>query len=135
MFGEMQEEQSLKIQRQEDEIAQLKKEKNIWQEDFKKLNEKNLQSLTVQEIEVKIVNANKFKLDPLSVFELEEDVKENINMVLAKDLNLVFNSRELLKRAIENMPVRINDKRYQLTIKEMVIYTTLTLQLEIQFAK
>lgn len=134
MFGEMQERQAQTIKKQEETIADLTKEKNIWQEDFRKLNEKNLESLTVQEIVVRITNANKYKLDALSKFEVEEAVKENIDMVLAKDLNLVFNAREILKRAIVNMPVKVNDKRYKLTIKEMVIYTTLEIQLEIHLA-
>lgn len=134
MFGHMQEEQAKTIRKQREQIVELEKEKNIWQEDFKKLNEKNKQLLTVQEIVVKIENADKYRIDPLSVFEVEESVKEDISMVLAKDLHLVFQSRELLKKVIVNKPVKINDKRYKLVIKEMVIYTTLTIHLEMELA-
>ncbi|WAA10162.1 sporulation membrane protein YtrI [Fervidibacillus albus] len=131
MFGHMQEEQAKTIRKQREQIMELEKEKNIWQEDFKKLNEKNKQLLTVQEVIVKIENAEKYRIDPLSVFEVEESVKEDISMVLAKDLHLVYESRDLLKRVIINKPVKINDKRYRLTIKEIVIYTTLTVHLEL----
>ncbi len=131
MFGHMQEEQAKTIREQKEKIMDLENEKSIWQEEFKKLNEKNLELLTVQEIIVKVTNGEKYKLDGLSIFEVEEKIKENIGMVLAKDLNLVFNSRELLKKVVEYTPVKINDKRYRAVIKEMIIYTTLTIQIEL----
>ena len=127
----MQEEQAKTIREQKEKIMDLENEKSIWQEEFKKLNEKNLELLTVQEIIVKVTNGEKYKLDGLSIFEVEEKIKENIGMVLAKDLNLVFNSRELLKKVVEYTPVKINDKRYRAVIKEMIIYTTLTIQIEL----
>ena len=131
MFGEMQEQQAKTIREQREMIADLEKEKKIWQEEFQKLNEKNMQMLTVQEIVVKIANGDKYKLDRLSVFEIEERIKESIGMILAKDLNLVFNSRELIRNVVEYTPIKVNDKRYRAVIKEMVIYTTVTLQLEL----
>gem|GEM_PF-6074262 len=91
--------------------------------------------LTVQDIQVEIINGDQFRIDPLSLFEVEEAVKRDIHSVLAKDLQVVFQSRQLLKRAIENKPVRINDKRYKLVIKEMVFYTTLTIQLELELSE
>jgi hypothetical protein len=135
MFAEMQEKQTATIRRQANVIAELEKEKRIWQEDFKKLNEENKKLLTVQDIQVEIINGDQFRIDPLSLFEVEEAVKRDIHSVLAKDLQVVFQSRQLLKRAIENKPVRINDKRYKLVIKEMVFYTTLTIQLELELSE
>jgi len=134
IFGDLQEKHAKTIKEQKERIADLEKEKAIWQEEFQKLNEKNMELLTVQEIVVKVTNGEKYRLDRLSIFEIEERIKNNISMVLAKDLNLVFNSRELLKKVVEYTPVKINDKRYQLVIKEMVIYTTLTLNVELVLA-
>jgi hypothetical protein len=79
------------------------------------------------------VNWEKYKLDSLSVLETEDSVRDDINMMLAKDLETVYKSKDLLKKIIENKPVKINEKRYKLKVKEMVIYTNLTMQLEIQF--
>jgi len=135
MYGEMQEKQVQTIRKQNEEIMDLRKEKKIWQEDFQKLNEKNQKLLTVQEIYIKVVNADKYKLDSLSVFEIEESIKEDISMVLAKDLSLVYSTRELLERTIENKPVKIKDKRYKLQVKNMVFYTLLTIEVEIGLAE
>ena len=135
MFGRMQEEQVKVIRQQEELIADLEKEKNIWQEDFKKLNEKNKELLTVQDISIKITNGSKYKIDALSIFEVQEKVKEDISNVLAKDLHVFYTSKDLLEKVIENKPVVINDRRYQLTVRKMVIYTTLNIELELTLAQ
>lgn len=54
-------------------------------------------------------------------------------MMLAKDIETVAKNKDLIKKIIENKPVKINEKRYKLKVKEMIIYTTLTIQLEISF--
>ncbi|WP_062355134.1 sporulation membrane protein YtrI [Bacillus kwashiorkori] len=134
MFGSYQEEQTKKIAEQKNLIEELEREKRIWQEDFRELNEKNKKLLTVNEIKVKISNAHKYNLDLLSKVKAEESVKEDINMMLAKDLSLVAKSTDLLKKVIENKILKINDKRYRLQIKQITIYTTLTIQLELRLA-
>jgi len=134
MFGVLQEEQAKIIKKQQDEIVDLEKEKQIWQNDFAELNKKNKELLTVHEIKVKIINYERFNIDPLSIYEKEEEVKEDLSMMLAKDLEFVFKSRDLLKRVIQNKTIKINDKRYSLEINELFIYTTLTVHLEIKLA-
>jgi hypothetical protein len=130
IYGVWQEDQAKKIQKQKETIEELKGDIQIWQEEFKALNKKNIEQMTVQEIKIKLDNAEKFNLDPLSVYQLENKVKDDIRMVIAKDLDTVYKSRELLRRAIENNVVKINDKRYRLEIKEMFIYTTLSITVE-----
>lgn len=131
IYGEWQEEYSKEIQTQKDEIADLKNEKTIWQEEFKKINKESKAKLTIQSIYIKIKNKDKYHLDQLSVFEIEEQVKEDIRMMMAKDIDTVYNSRELIKKIIENKTVKITDKRYKLKVTEMTIYTTLSIELEI----
>ena len=52
-----------------------------------------------------------------------------------KDLHVVYTSKDLLEKVIENKPVVINDRRYQLTVRKMVIYTTLNIELELTLAQ
>jgi len=73
-------------------------------------------------------------VDPLTVFEIEKEVKEDIRALLAKDLEEVFNTREIIRRAVENKEVEINDKRYVLKIREMFIYTTFILRIDLLLA-
>lgn len=133
IFGVWQEEQSKTIRKQQKEIVDLQGEKRIWQEEYKQMNKENMEKLTTQQINIKITNWERYKLDSLSVMETEDSVKDDISMMLAKDIDTVYRSKELIKKIIENKPVVINDKRYKLKVEEMVIYTTLSIQLEIHF--
>lgn len=127
------EKNSKTIHEQKDEIAELKSDIQIWMDDYAELNKKNQEKLTVQEIKVKIVNDKKYKqyLDTLSIYEIEEEIKGQLNMLLAKDLDSVFKSRDLITKLIENKSIKVNEKRYKLKIKSMVIYTSVSIQVEI----
>ncbi|MDR6122096.1 sporulation membrane protein YtrI [Bacillus sp. 1P10SD] len=133
IYGVWQEENTELLRIQQQKIIDLNEEKKIWQEEYKEMNKRNIEQLTVQKINIKITNWEKYKLDLLSVSETEDSVKDDISMMLAKDLDTVYKSKDLLKKIIENKPIKINDKRYKLKVKEMVIYTNLSIQLEIQF--
>lgn len=136
IFGEWQEEYSKEMKKQEIRIDELTDEKKIWQDEFEKANEENQKKLTIQHIYVKISSKDKDKyhLDQFSVFELEEQVKEDIGMMKAKDIDTVYNSRELIKKIIENKSVPVNEKKFKLKVKEMTIYTTLSIELELILA-
>ena len=131
IFGVWQEKQANQIQKQKEEIQELEDDIKIWQEEFVSLNKKNIEQMTIQEIKIRISNYQRYDLDTLSVYQIEEGVKKEINTVIAKDLETVYKSRELLRRAIENEVVEVNNKRYRLEIKEIFIYTTLSILLEI----
>lgn len=133
IYGEWQEEYSMKIKLQEEDIRELKKEQEIWKEDFERINKENQEKLTIQQINVKITNFEKYKLDTFSVHEIEEAVKEDVRNLLAKDIETAFKSRDLIRKAIENRVVKVHDKRYRLQIKEIAYYTTLSIQLNIKF--
>jgi hypothetical protein len=131
--GVSMEENVKKIHEQENLIAELQRDIKIWQDDYAELNKKNEEKLTVQEIKIKIVNDKKYKqyLDALSIYEIEEQTKSELNVLLAKDLDSVFKSRDLITKLIENKSIPVNDKRYKLKIKSMVIYTSVSIQVEI----
>ena len=131
IFGVWQEKQSEQIQKQRDTIKEQNEDIKIWQDEFKELNKKNLEKMTVQEIKIRVANYDKYKLDLLSVYQIEDGVKEDINVLLAKDIETVYKSRELMRRSIENKVVKVNDKRYRLEIKEIFIYTTLSITVEL----
>ena len=133
IYGVWQERNTKLIRKQQEAIVDLNNEKKIWQEEYKEMNKRNIEQLTVQKINIKITNSEKYKLDSLSVLETENAVKDDLSKMLAKDLETVYQSRELLKKIIENKPIKIHEKRYKLKIKEMIIYTTVSIELELQF--
>lgn len=131
MHGEMIEEKSAYISKLEQDLEKEKRNVKIWQDDYKALNEKNIEQLTIQDITIKILNSSKYDLDKLAVYETEEEIKEYLNFFLAKDLEFVYKSRDLITKMIENKVIPLNGKRYRLKIKSMFVYTTVTIQLEL----
>lgn len=135
IYGIWQEKHTMLIRKQQEDIADLKNDLKIWQEEYKAANKKKIEQITVQKISIRIANWEKYGLDSFSAFQVEDSVKEDINIMIAKDLETVYKSKDLIKKIIENKVVKINDKRYRLKVKEMVIYTTLAIQIEIDFDK
>lgn len=133
IYGVFQEKNTELIRKQAQDIVDLNEEKKIWQEEYKEINKRNIEQLTVQKINIRIMNWEKYKLDSLSVLETEDSVRDDISMMIAKDIETVYKSKDLLKKIIENKQIKINDKRYKLKVKEMVFYTNLSIQLEIKF--
>ncbi len=135
MFGVLQEKQTQLIQKHSDDIQKYKEEKLYWQEEFTKLNEKNQDSLTIQEIKVKITNREKFKIEQLSIHEAEEQIRKDLRSLLAKDIKSVYQNKDLINRTIENKILKINDKRYKLKVKDAFFFTTIELNLELSYSE
>jgi hypothetical protein len=131
IHGVMIEKKSALISKQKKDIANLEKDIKIWQDDYKALNEKNLEQLTIQEITIKITNGDKYEFDRLGIYEAEEEIKDDLKFFLAKDLEFVYKSRDLIEKIIENKVIPMNGKRYRLEISSMFIYTTVNIRLKI----
>ena len=132
MFGDLQEKQIQLIGTQQDAIKDLHDELEIWQNEYEILNKKNESKLLVQDISIRITNYKKYRLDPLSIFEVEQSIKKDFDSLLGKDLESVSRGKELLKRAIINKEIKLNGRHYQLDIKELIIYTHIDIELSIK---
>ncbi|WP_170007920.1 sporulation membrane protein YtrI [Bacillus fonticola] len=134
IYGVTQEKQATLIQRQENDIADLKRDKLVWQERFQELNNEQQKQLTVQEIRVRIRDNPRLELAELSLYEIQEKVKDDLSVLLSKDLETVSEMRDLIKRTIENQLHRVEEKQYKLTLHETVVYTEVILILDIELA-
>ena len=132
MFGDLQEKQVQLIQTQQDTIKDLSEEVDIWQSEYEILNKRNESRLLVQDVSVRITNYKKYRLDPLSVFEVEQSIQKDFSSLIGKDLENVSKGKELLKRAIINKDIKVNSRHYQLEIKELVIYTNIEIELTVR---
>ena len=132
MFGDLQEKQVQLIQTQQDTIKDLSEEVDIWQSEYEILNKRNESRLLVQDVSVRITNYKKYRLDPLSVFEVEQSIQKDFSSLIGKDLENVSKGKELLKRAIINKDIKVNSRQYQLEIRELVIYTNIEIELAIR---
>ncbi|MDK8639387.1 sporulation membrane protein YtrI [Niallia taxi] len=136
MFGVWQERYSTEIKNQKSTIHNLEKDKEIWQQEFSELNKKAEEKLTIQGIVVKINSKDKekYNIKPFNALEMEGAIKEDLRTIVAKDMELVYKSRALLKKSIENKVVESDQKRYRFKVSELIIYTTVYVELSVTFA-
>jgi hypothetical protein len=87
--------------------------------------------MTVQSVYIKITNKEKYHLDQFSVYEMEEKIREDVSIMIAKDIESVYKSSQVIERMIENKTIKMTDKRYKLKVKKISIYTTLSIELEV----
>ena len=136
IFGVWQERYSKEIKTQKETITELEAEKEIWQKEFSNLNKKTEKRLTIQDLVVKINSKDqkKYNINPVSVHEMQGTIKEDLSTIIAKDMELVFKSRELLKKSIENKVFVSDGKRYRFNVTELFIYTTVYIEISVVYA-
>ncbi|MBS4194985.1 sporulation membrane protein YtrI [Lederbergia citri] len=135
MFGVMQERNGYLIEKQAKEIKTLQNQIIIWQEDYRELNKKNEEMLTIQKIDVRLIGYEKYNIkDRQSIFNVEESIKEDLKSLLAKDLSTVYKNKDIVKKTIENKNENINGKKYKFIVKEMYFYTTINITVELRLA-
>ena len=131
MHGVQQEKQILTLHEQKEKIKDLNGKIAIWEQDYKKLNEKNEEILTIQEVEVTITN-EKYSLDQLSIAEAEDVIEDDLSSLLTKDVASVYDGKVLLKKSIENKIMTINKKRYRLEVVEIMFYTKMNIEIKLK---
>lgn len=130
--GVQQEKQIRTIQDQKEQITDLIKKISIWEEDYQKLNEQTEKGLTIQEVQVSIINGKDYNLDKLSVAEAEDVIRDDLSSLIAKDLKTIYNGKILLKKSIENKIIEINKKQYRLEVNEMMFYTEMYIEVKLK---
>ena len=130
----LQEKQAKKIKSQTEIINNLEQDKKIWQEDYKELNRKNAELLIIQKVQVKIKNYEKYKIDHLSIMEAENRIKDDLSSLIAKDLYNTYKNKDLVYKTIENRIDKFNNRPYKYTIKNIVFYSTISIELEIKLS-
>lgn len=131
MFGVMQEKQIQKITDQQKIIKNLNDKNDIWENDYKRLNEETEKKLKIQEIQITILNGGTYNLDHLSIAEAEDAIRVDLASLIAKDVETIYNGRSLLKKSIENKILEINKRRYKLDVAEIFFYTNMKIEVRL----
>ncbi|WP_064092610.1 sporulation membrane protein YtrI [Rossellomorea aquimaris] len=133
MYGTMHEKQSTLIKEQKNHISKLENTLSYLQEEYKQLNTDKQDELTIQEVKIKILNNTKTKVELLSIHETEDRISQDLRSLLTKDLETVYQNKELIRKIIENKTVKIDDKAFSLKVKEMYFFTTTQITLELRY--
>lgn len=130
-YGSLQEKNVEIITKQKNTINELNKEIQIWKEDIQELNDENEQLLKVQNIKVIIQNRD-FYDDKFLEYSIKKQIEEDLSDLKAKDIQSVINTRNLITRAIENERFKVEDQVYRAKVSQLVITTTIIIEVEIK---
>ncbi|WP_134338495.1 sporulation membrane protein YtrI [Filobacillus milosensis] len=116
----------------EKELKEVNKEYELLKKDTDQLSEENQKKLTIQDVEVKLLNAKQLKLDRFTTLHLTDLIEDEIGTVMGQNIESVHGQRELLKRTLENKIFKVNNITYNVEIVELTIYTTLYVSVNIK---
>ncbi|WP_280769906.1 sporulation membrane protein YtrI [Salipaludibacillus daqingensis] len=134
-FGTVHEKLVIEISDQQTEIEKHEKTIEILREDQDDQNEENQKMLTVQDIRIHFINEDDVKLSELTFHELRSAVESELEEVRNKDIETVAKSSDFIFKTVENKIFIINDKRYQLEVKQLSLFTTLEMHVIITSAE
>ncbi|HLT55764.1 MAG TPA: hypothetical protein VK057_06605, partial [Bacillota bacterium] len=89
--------------------------------DKEDLNEKANEPRVVESIVVQITNWDSLRLDRLIIHQLEELIKEEINYIVGRDVELISEMDELLISTIENKAFTVDDFTYYFQVEKLTI--------------
>lgn len=112
------------------QVNDLKKQNEALLKDKDDLNEKSKQPLTVNSIEVDIINDKKLRLDTLIVHQLEDMIKEEINHIIGQDVSIVDESHQLLQSTIENKEFSVDEFAYFFEVTKLKISQSVKITVE-----
>ncbi|KHF41059.1 sporulation membrane protein YtrI [Halalkalibacter okhensis] len=123
-YGQVYEGLVFRISEQEAIINELEDDIDLLRSEQSRLNEENQQKLTVQEIDIQFSNDRKLRLNQLTLLDLKQQALNELQYIKRKDIETVSNMHELLVSNLENKVFRAGDKRYQLEVEHVFLYTT-----------
>lgn len=116
------------------DVKELKSQNEALLKDKETTDQKAKESMTVDKIEVYMMNSKQLRLDRLIIHQLEEMVKEEINHIIGQDIMVVSDADELLQSTIENKAYKIDDFIYQLEIEKLTISPIVKITLKVKIA-
>ncbi|MGJ9382395.1 sporulation membrane protein YtrI [Salipaludibacillus sp. CF4.18] len=134
-FGTVHEKLILQIGNQSTEIEKNEKTIEILREDQDEQNRDNEQLLTVQDIHINFINQEQVKLSELTLHELRGSLESELEEVRSRNIETVFASHDFIIKSVENKTFIVNDKRYKLKVRQLLLYTTVEIHVEIVLAE
>ncbi|WP_099158751.1 sporulation membrane protein YtrI [Virgibacillus ndiopensis] len=128
MYGSMYEKlfgENLNLQ---SKITELKNQN----EALKDLDEKSKEEMTVEKIEIDIINNKdeELHMDLLMKQQLEELIKEEIKQIVGQSVSTIADSDKLLESTIENKEISIDELTYSFVVKKMVVTKNVKIEVE-----
>ncbi|MFS0787491.1 sporulation membrane protein YtrI [Shouchella sp. 1P09AA] len=100
-----------------DIIIQELQEKNAqFLNDLTLQNEENARQLIVQTVSVTILNAERYHLSQLNVYELRQQILKELQHLQGTNIETIASLTEVMESAVENKVYQLNDNQYSVKI-------------------
>lgn len=117
MYGSMYEELLVENTKLTAEVEELKKQNEALLKDQEQLEA----PLTVETLDISIINGEDFKMDRLITHQLEQLIQDEIDYLIGEELNYVARSEHLIISAIENKPFTVDEFVYYFEVTLLTI--------------
>ncbi|ADF41590.1 sporulation membrane protein YtrI [Priestia megaterium] len=115
-----------------DKLEKANLQISAWQEDVKALNKEMKQHLIIQNVKVKLVNGNRYKVNSVVEYNIQKSVDKEAQHLIAQDIESAYRSRDILKKAIENKKYEFDKTIYEIEVHQIYFYTTLSIEVRIK---
>jgi len=88
--------------------------------------------LIIQNVKVKLVNGNRYKVNSVVEYNIQKSVDEEAQHLIAQDIESAYRSRDILKKAIENKKYEFDKTIYEVEVHQIYFYTTLSIEVRIK---
>lgn len=134
-YGELQDKQLLKIQELQGEVASLKKDKEVLYEDIKNANKKNIELLILQDINIELLNSEKYHLTTSGEYKLKKVIRDEISSLLTKNIDGISENMEIIIKSIENKEYYLDSHIIKVKVSRFALTTTLSIHISIDSMK
>ncbi|MDT8859408.1 hypothetical protein N0O92_04115 [Alkalihalobacillus sp. MEB130] len=130
-YGQVYEGLVFRISEQEAIINGLEDDIELLRSEQSRLNEENEKKLTIQEIDILFSNDRRLRLNQLTLLDLKQQVLHELQDIKGRDIETVSRMSDLMISNLENKVFRTGDKRYQLSVEQVHLHTTLRIYVKI----
>lgn len=130
MYGQLHKQLLTEKYTLEAEISELESQNERLLQDKQDLDEQANKTITVEKIDISIMNEKDLRIDRLVSHQLIDLIKQDIEHLLGQDIAIVEQSVQLLISTIENKPLTIQDMTYEFTVERLVISSQLKLSVK-----
>ncbi|WP_217586965.1 sporulation membrane protein YtrI [Lentibacillus saliphilus] len=132
MYGTMYEQLIEENLRLEARISELKAQNNSLKDDKEDQDHQKEEQLTIQSIDVSLSNSKELHLDRLTIYQLVELVKTELDHVIGQDFESVSKNAQLLISTIENKTFTVDDMDYYLEVQRITFAPNISLVLKVK---
>ncbi len=105
-----------KLEKKDIIIEELQAKNAQFIHDLSLQNEENARQLLVQTVSVTILNAERYHLSQLNVYELRQQILKELQHLQGTSIETIASLTEVMESAVENKVYKINDNHYTVKI-------------------